>query len=81
MSGHAPASGAARLFGVEYRRLDEPPGPPRLYVVVDTEEEFDWSAPFSRRETRVSNIAAQERAHSVLEPYGVRPVYLVDYPV
>ena len=81
MTGHAPGSKAARLFGVEYRRLDEPPGPPRLYVVVDTEEEFDWSAPFSRRETRVSNIAAQERAQSVLEPYGVRPVYLVDYPV
>jgi len=77
MSARAPDSGAAHLFGVEYRRLDEPPGPPRLYVVVDSEEEFDWSAPFSRRETRVSNIAAQERAQSVLERHGVRPVYLV----
>lgn len=81
MSERPPALETARLFGVEYRRLQEPPGPPRLYVVVDTEEEFDWSEPFSRREVRVSNIAVQERAQSVLERYGVRPVYVIDYPV
>jgi hypothetical protein len=79
MTGCSPA-GAAHLFGVEYRPLREPPGPPRLYVVVDAEE-FDWSAPFSRDATRVSNIAAQERAQTVLERYGIRPVYLIDYPV
>lgn len=81
MSERAPASGISHLFGVEYRRLQEPPGPPRLYVVVDSEEEFDWSGPFSRHQTGVSNIAAQERAQSVLERYGVRPIYLIDYPV
>ena len=28
--------------------------PPTLFVVVDTEEEFDWSAPFSRQNTSVT---------------------------
>ncbi len=81
MTVRSPRSGTAQLFGIEYRPLQEPPGPPRLYVVVDTEEEFDWSAPFSRCAIGVSNVAAQERAQSILERHGIRPIYLVDYPV
>lgn len=71
----------ARLFGVEYRAIPPLAGPPRLYVVVDTEAEFDWSQPFARHLTSVSNIVAQERAQAVLEPHGVRPIYVLDYPV
>ncbi len=56
-------------------------GPPRLYAVVDTEAEFDWSQPFARHLISVSNIAAQERAQAVLEPHGLRPIYVIDYPV
>lgn len=71
----------AHLFGVPYRALPEPPGPPRLYLVVDTEAEFDWSKPFARHLVRVSNIAAQEAGQAVLERHGLRPIYVIDYPV
>jgi hypothetical protein len=54
---------------------------PRLMVVVDTEEEFDWSKPHSRAETGVQSIRTQERAHKVFEKYGLKPTYLCDYPV
>ncbi len=81
MIARRPPPKTAHLFGAEYLRLQKPPGPPRLYVVVDAEEEFDWSEPFSRCAIGVSNIAAQECAQAVLERYGVRPVYLIDYPV
>src|SRR5688500_17795147 len=33
-------------------------GSPALVVVVDTEEEFDWSAPFERAGTAVGHMAA-----------------------
>jgi hypothetical protein len=56
-------------------------GPPRLLVVVDTEEEFDWSRPHSRSEIGVDHIKHQDRAQAILERYGVRPTYVVDYPV
>jgi hypothetical protein len=58
-----------------------PGGAPQLHVVVDTEEEFDWSAPFSRSNVSVSAIAEVERLQDVLRPYGVRPTYVIDYPV
>ncbi|MFQ5783238.1 MAG: polysaccharide deacetylase family protein [Alphaproteobacteria bacterium] len=54
---------------------------PRLVVVVDTEEEFDWSRPLSRANTAVGATRHQARAHRVYERYGVRPVYVVDYPI
>ncbi len=79
----APRAGApdARLFNVPYLPIPEPPGPPRLYAIVDTEAEFDWSKPFARHLVSVSNIAAQEGGQGVLERHGVRPVYVIDYPV
>lgn len=59
-----------------------PPGtPPLLSVVVDTEEEFDWSRPHDRASTAVTNLRHQQRAHRVFDRYGVRPTYVVDYPV
>ncbi len=54
---------------------------PRLLVVVDTEEEFDWTAPFSRTATSVQAMKAQETAQRLFEPYGIRPTYVIDYPV
>lgn len=54
---------------------------PQLIVVVDTEEEFDWSKPLSRAETGVSAIACQARAHRVFERFRVKPIYVCDYPV
>src|SRR5207302_1601907 len=43
---------------------------PRLVLLVDAEEEFDWREPFSRHNSRVSNIRAQHRAHRIFERYG-----------
>ena len=54
---------------------------PVLLVVVDTEEEFDWSAPFSRANTSVSAMKHVGRAHTVFSRYGIKPTYVMDYPV
>lgn len=53
----------------------------QLLVVVDTEEEFDWSKPFSRTATSTHSIPAQARAHAIYERFGVVPTYVIDYPV
>lgn len=50
-------------------------------VIVDTEEEFDWSAPLSRANRSVNSVAAQSAAHEIFANYGVVPTYVVDYPV
>jgi hypothetical protein len=54
---------------------------PELLIVVDTEEEFDWSAPFSRAATATRSIPAQARAHEIYDRLGIVPTYVVDYPV
>jgi glycosyltransferase involved in cell wall biosynthesis len=54
---------------------------PRLLVIVDAEEEFDWRKPFSRKNTRVNSIRAQALAHKLFERFGILPTYVVDYPV
>jgi len=61
-------------------RLD-PGQPPLLLVVVDTEEEFDWAAGFHRSKTTVRNIARLPAVQAVFDGFGVRPTYVVDYPV
>ncbi len=50
-------------------------------LFVDCEEEFDWSAPFSREARSVSAIAALPGMHAQLAERGVAPCYLCDYPV
>ena len=52
-----------------------------LLVVVDTEEEFDWTKPFSRESVATRSIPAQARAHEIYDHLGVVPTYVVDYPV
>jgi len=47
--------------------------PPLLLVVVDTEEEFDWSRPHARENTGVSAIGAQGRAQEVFARHGIAP--------
>lgn len=54
---------------------------PRLLVVVDTEEEFDWRLPHSRDNTAVTAIGAQGLAQDVFARYGLVPTYVIDYPV
>jgi hypothetical protein len=56
--------------------------PPVLCIVVDTEEEFNWSAPFSRCNVGTSSIAAQILAHDqIYDRLGIVPTYVVDWPV
>lgn len=55
--------------------------PARLIVVIDTEEEFDWSHDFSRKNTSVSTIRHIHRVQSIFDRYGITPVYVVDYPI
>lgn len=52
-----------------------------LLIVVDTEEEFDWSAPFSRDSVATRSIPAQARAHEIYNRFGIVPTYVIDYPV
>src|ERR1700704_1917259 len=54
---------------------------PTLSVVIDTEEEFDWSAPFDARATATENIKYQPLAQEIMDRHGVIPTYVVDYPV
>jgi hypothetical protein len=50
-------------------------------VVVDTEEEFDWGAPYSRDNVGVTAIDEIGRLQAVLAPYRLKPTYVIDYPV
>jgi hypothetical protein len=54
---------------------------PVLFVVVDTEEEFDWNAPFARENTSVGAIQALTGFQAFLNRFAIRPTYVIDYPV
>lgn len=54
---------------------------PLLVVVIDTEEEFDWAAPFDRGSRAVRNIPEQTRAQDHFDRLGVVPTYVIDYAV
>jgi hypothetical protein len=54
---------------------------PTLVVVVDTEEEFDWHAPFSREATSVSAMRHIGRAQRLCEAVNLLPTYVIDYPI
>jgi len=54
---------------------------PALMVVVDTEEEFNWNAPFDRSNRSVGHMASIERLQQVCERHGVRPTYVIDHPI
>lgn len=55
--------------------------PPTLLVVIDTEEEFDWYGPFDRKKTGVEHMRKIDRVQDVFDEFGIRPTYVVDYPV
>ncbi len=54
---------------------------PSFIVTVDTEEEFDWNAPFRRDDHGLGHIRKIGRFQTLCEESGVSPIYLVDYPV
>jgi hypothetical protein len=55
--------------------------PPLLLVIIDTEEEFDWSKPFSRQSRSVRSMGRQHLAQAILERHGIVPTYVADYAV
>jgi hypothetical protein len=59
--------------------LDTAAGP-YLVVIVDAEEEFDWTE-FSPNATSVTSMGRQSPAQKIFERFGVVPTYVVDYPV
>lgn len=69
----APAAAAKLVLPPDFGR--------RFLVFVDTEEEFDWSAPRSRDATSTRALAALPIAHRRLREFGIVPTYLVDHPV
>jgi peptidoglycan/xylan/chitin deacetylase (PgdA/CDA1 family) len=51
-----------------------------LLVGIDTEGDNQWSAE-ARLHQRFENIYALPRLHAVFQKYGVRPTYLITWPV
>jgi hypothetical protein len=54
---------------------------PILLVVVDTEEEFDWSADFDRANVGVEHMRSIGLLQGILDDFHIRPVYAADYPI
>lgn len=53
----------------------------RFMLFVDTEEEFDWNAPFRRTGHGVTALAGMAQGHRYFQSAGIKPVYVTDYPV
>ena len=65
-----------------YSPIDEDPsGPPKLLVVIDTEEEFDWNEPFDRANDSVAAMSDVGHLQGVFDEFGIVPTYVIDYPV
>ncbi len=54
---------------------------PRFWVTIDTEEDFDWDAPFTRTGYGLASVPALADCQGYFERAGVRPIYLVDWPI
>jgi phosphatidylinositol alpha-1,6-mannosyltransferase len=54
---------------------------PVLCVIVDAEEDFLWEGPFTSTNNSTTSIGAQQKTHVMFAHYGVRPIYLVTYPL
>ncbi len=55
--------------------------PPQLIVIIDTEEEFDWSAEPDLKANSITAISQIYRVQEIFNEYGIKPCYVVDYPV
>lgn len=55
--------------------------PPQLIVVIDAEEEFDWSADPDPEAIAVTAIDYIHRVQDIFDEYGIVPCYVVDYSI
>ena len=69
------------LFRVHKLLIPPASRAPTLVVVIDTEEEFDWRAPFNPASTSVTNIGCQHLAQGIFDRHHLVPTYVVDFPV
>lgn len=53
----------------------------RAIVFVDTEEEFDWSAPLSRDNRATSTVTALPDAHRRFADHGYPLAFMIDHPI
>lgn len=53
----------------------------RFLLFVDTEEEFDWNAPFNRESRSVTALRGMEEGQAFFAASGIRPVYVTDHAV
>lgn len=53
----------------------------KFIITVDTEEEFDWSAPLQRDRHSVITVPVLRKFQQFCEGFGIVPIYLLDYPV
>ena len=53
----------------------------RFVISVDTEEEFDWSAPFQRSGHTTVSVPMLQKFQEFVEKYHVKPAYFVDYSI
>jgi len=80
--GHDGESSRPFLPVAAARNLELPPGQkPVLLLVVDTEENFDWAAPYSSSSVAVHGMQRIERLQALFDTHGVRPIYMIDYAV
>ena len=68
----APPGGEAR-FAEDFGQ--------RVLLTVDTEEEFDWNAPFRRDGYGLEHVSQIARFQQFCEEIGAHPLYLVDWPI
>lgn len=54
---------------------------PQLIIVIDTEEEFDWSLPVERCNTSVVHMEWIDRCQDIFNEYQIKPCYVIDYPI
>lgn len=70
-----------RVPAAEDRITFDPAFGTRFMLFVDTEEEFDWNAPFRRTGHGVTALGGMARGQAYFAAAGVKPVYVTDYPV
>lgn len=68
-----PQSGQSAQFPADFGQ--------KVLLTVDTEEEFDWDAPFQRTGYGLEHTRELARFQGFCEEIGAKPVYLVDWPI
>ncbi|MGI9375241.1 MAG: polysaccharide deacetylase family protein [Tsuneonella suprasediminis] len=68
-----PPDGRQADFGPDFGQ--------RSLLTVDTEEEFDWDAPFTRDRHSLNHVPDIAHFQQFCEKRGVVPLYLVDWPI